>query len=73
MAEIPCKHRSQYIIQHKKMKLSTFFEKLCQQNVSLKYDKKEMLDKFDKRLKEIEGDCRTSIVDFSKYKLVMLR
>ena len=40
---------------------------------NLKYDKKEMLDKFDKRLKEIEGDCRTSIVDFSKYKLVMLR
>ena len=39
---------------------------------NLKYDKKEMLDKFDKRLKDIDEEYRTSIVDFSKYKLVML-
>ena len=39
---------------------------------NLKYDKKEMLDKFDNRLKEIDEEYRTSIVDFSKYKLVML-
>ena len=39
---------------------------------NLKYDKKEMLEKFDKRLKEVDEEYRTSIVDFSKYKLVML-
>ena len=39
---------------------------------NLKYNKKEMLNKFDKRLKEIDEEYRTSIVDFSKYKLVML-
>ena len=39
---------------------------------NLKYDKKEMLEKFDKQLKEIDEEYRTSIVDFSKYKLVML-
>lgn len=38
---------------------------------NLKYDKKEMLDKFDKRLKDSDEEYRTSIVDFSKYKLVM--
>lgn len=39
---------------------------------NLKYDKKEMLEKFDKRLKEIDEEYRTSIVNFSKYKLAML-
>ena len=39
---------------------------------NLKYDKKDMLEKFDKRLKEVDEEYRTSIVDFSKYKLVML-
>lgn len=38
---------------------------------NLKYDKNEMLEKFDKRLKEIDEEYRTSIVNFSKYKLVM--
>lgn len=37
--------------------------------INVKYDKKEMLDK---RLKQINEEYRTSIVDFSKYKLVML-
>ena len=39
---------------------------------NLKYNKKEMLEKFDKRLKEVDEEYRTRIVDFSKYKLVML-
>lgn len=38
---------------------------------NLKYDKKEMLEKFEKRLKDVDEEYRTSIVDFSKYKLVM--
>ena len=31
-----------------------------------------MSEKFDKRLEEVDEEYRTSIVDFSKYKLVML-
>ena len=38
---------------------------------NISYDKKEMVEKFDKRLKEIDEEYRTTIVNFSKYKLVM--
>lgn len=38
---------------------------------NIRYDKKEMVEKFDKRLKEIDEEYRTTIVNFSRYKLVM--
>ena len=38
---------------------------------NISYDKKEMVEKFDKRLKEIDEEYRTTIVNFSKYNLVM--
>ena len=38
---------------------------------NISYDKKEMVKKFDKRLKDIDEEYRTTIVNFSKYELVM--
>ena len=38
---------------------------------NISYDKNEMVERFDKRLKEIDEEYRTTIVNFSKYKLVM--
>ena len=38
---------------------------------NISYDKNEMVKKFDKRLKELDEEYRTTIVNFSKYKLVM--
>jgi len=35
------------------------------------YDKNEMTQRFDKRLKELDDEYKTTIVNFSKYKLVM--
>lgn len=38
---------------------------------NISYDKKEMVEKFNKRLKETDEEYRTTIVNFNKYKLVM--
>ena len=38
---------------------------------NISYDKNEMVKKFDKRLKELDEEYKTTIVNFSKYKLVM--
>lgn len=38
---------------------------------NISYDKNEIVVKFNKRLKEIDEEYRTTIVNFSKYKLVM--
>ena len=38
---------------------------------NISYDKNEMVKRFDKRLKEIDEEYRTTIVNFNKYKLVM--
>ena len=38
---------------------------------NISYDKNEMVERFDKRLKEIDEEYRTTIVNFNKYKLVM--
>lgn len=38
---------------------------------NINYNKNEMVEKFDKRLKDIDEEYRTTIVNFSKYKLVM--
>ena len=38
---------------------------------NISYDKNEMVERFDKRLKEIDEEYKTTIVNFSKYKLVM--
>ena len=38
---------------------------------NISYDKNEMTQRFDKRLKELDEEYRTKIVNFSKYKLVM--
>ena len=38
---------------------------------NISYNKKEIVKKFDKRLKEIDEEYRTTIVNFSKYELVM--
>ena len=35
------------------------------------YDKNEMTQRFDKRLKELDDEYKTTIVNFSNYKLVM--
>ena len=34
------------------------------------YDKKEMFEYFDNRLKEVDEEYRTTIIDFSKYLVV---
>ena len=47
---------------------------ICMNNIiytNISYDKNEMVERFDKRLKEINEEYRTTIVNFSKYKLVM--
>ena len=36
------------------------------------YNTKENNDKFDSMLKDIDEEYRTTLIDFSKYKLVML-
>lgn len=38
---------------------------------NINYDKNQMVQRFDKRLKEIDEEYSTTIVNFSKYKLVM--
>ncbi len=38
---------------------------------NISYDKNEMFEKFDKRLKEIDEEYKTTIVNFSKYKVVI--
>lgn len=38
---------------------------------NISYDKKEMVEKFDKQLKDIDEEYRTTIVNFSKYELLM--
>ena len=35
------------------------------------YNTKENYDKFDNMLKEIDEEYRTTLIDFSKYKLIM--
>ena len=34
---------------------------------NLKYDKPEMYEKFDRKLKELDEEYRTSIINFNKY------
>ena len=34
---------------------------------NLKYDKPEMYEKFDNKLKELDEDYRTSVINFNKY------
>ena len=44
---------------------------LCHSNFSnVNFDKKEMLSRADERLRETDEEYRTTIVNFSKYKLV---
>lgn len=44
---------------------------LCDSNFSnVNFDKKEMLSRADERLRETDEEYRTTIVNFSKYKLV---
>ena len=38
---------------------------------SLIYNTKENLEKFDSMLKDIDEEYRTTLIDFSKYKLIM--
>ena len=35
------------------------------------YNKTEIYEKFDTMLKEIDEECRTTLVNFAKYKIVM--
>lgn len=35
------------------------------------YNKAEMFEKFDIMLKEVDGEYRTTLINFAKYKLVM--
>ena len=47
---------------------------MCLSNSSwtnILYDKTEMYEKFDTMLKEIDEECRTTLVNFAKYKIVM--
>ena len=47
---------------------------ICISNSSytnLKYDKPEMYAKFDKMLKEIDEEYRTTLINFAKYHLIM--
>ena len=47
---------------------------ICMSNSSytnLKYDKLEMYAKFDKMLKEIDEEYRTTLINFAKYHLIM--
>ena len=47
---------------------------ICMSNSSytnLKYDKPEMYAKFDKMLKEIDEEYRTTLINFAKYHLIM--
>ena len=34
---------------------------------NLKYDKPEIYEKFDRELKELDGEYRTTIINFNKY------
>jgi len=38
---------------------------------NLLYNKDEMYEKFDTKLKEVDEEYKNSLVDFSKYKIVM--
>lgn len=38
---------------------------------NLKYNKPEMYEKFDNRLKEIDEEYRTTLINFTKYHLTM--
>lgn len=45
---------------------------MCNSNwLHFEYDKVKYLDYFDKLLKENDEEYRTSIIDFSEYKLIM--
>ena len=47
---------------------------ICMSNSSytnLKYDKPEMYAKFDKMLKEIDEEYRTTLINFAKYHFIM--
>ena len=47
---------------------------ICMSNSSytnLKYDKPEMYAKFDKMLKEVDEEYRTTLINFAKYHLIM--
>lgn len=37
---------------------------------NLKYDKPEMYEKFDSRLKELDEEYRTTIINFNKYSTI---
>lgn len=38
--------------------------------INLKYDKPEMYEKFDRELKEIDAEYRTTIINFNKYSTI---
>ena len=38
---------------------------------NLKYDKPEMYKSFDRKLKEIDEEYRTTLINFAKYPLIM--
>ena len=47
---------------------------ICMSNSSytnLKYNKPEMYAKFDKMLKEVDEEYRTTLINFAKYHLIM--
>ena len=47
---------------------------ICMSNSSytnLKYDKPKMYAKFDKMLKEVDEEYRTTLINFAKYHLIM--
>ena len=47
---------------------------ICMSNsnyTNLKYNKPEMYNYFDNRLKEIDEEYRTTLINFGKYKIVM--
>lgn len=47
---------------------------ICMSNSSytnLKYDKPEMYNYFDNRLKEIDEEYKTTLINFAKYHLIM--
>ena len=51
---------------------SKLAKKVSKENVSgLIYNTKENYEKFDKMLKDIDEEYRTTLINFAKYKLVM--
>lgn len=53
-----------------KLRLAICLNDSVYSNIS--YDKKELVKKFDRRLEEIDEQYKNNIVNFSKYKNVML-